>query len=944
MKYYSILLLLSFLGFSSYAQIGKSTIENPSNAYYLFPREGKQQFKLEADWQLAWAENPVQQVGQLHNLKDWINVAYPTSVHMALFKSGKLPDPYVDLNSKQYEWIVKKAWYYKKSFRIEKQSTDNWVFLCFDGIDYFAKVWLNGELLGQHEGMFGGPEFEVSKQLRYNNENELIIEVLAGNYYMGNDEKGADQKGIITNAFLDNARRVIKPWSLAGGYSHEMFYIMGMWQGARLEFVPRTHLERPFLSTISINDNEAVLNLKTELLIDKNSLECSVHPWENKMLVYDIPPAKYIKGEKLSLKLKLSNGTDASEQIIPIQVFEGRNWIEKEIKVKTPKLWWPNGMGKQNLYKAELSLFEDGQEIDQINFTTGIRTIAWEKSAGPITNERWINWQCVVNGQRMFIKGVNWMAADLLLDLPDSKYEWALGMAKNMGTQLLRVWGAGLQEKDIFYDLCDSLGIMVWQDFTMNSATSNQWPQDIWESQILHTIFRVRNHPSLAVYCSGNETNPYSDTNAQAIGILERNLKIFDNTRVFLRTTPDHGSVHVYPSWDPAWYRQKYPFVPFFAETGFFGIANSQTIREYINNSELVDLQNMSKEDYRAVHPSVINHFAELNKSNINKLISRASHFDNLQNITVEKMSEASMLATGEFYQLMSESAQSNFPITTGLMPWVFKRSWPVFAANQLIDGKDRPVVAYYSLKRTYETIHICLALDYLLWKPGDTMPLKIQIINGTPNELKNYSVSVQILDDSFKPLLSKTLSLNCPAGPYVAKLSEESFVIPEGYHKKFMLAIVELKDASKKLVSRSVYYPRTIPQMEDKAYYETYRKFETPDWPVLEQGPWLKPAIENAPRTELKTEILKNEIVSGNYVYSLKIMNTGKQPAFMTKLDIKGNQVFYCSDNYFWLGLGEEQIVQLILKSSPSFVSPEIIISAWNSNTIILKTKNHEQ
>lgn len=936
---YSLILFFILPGFSMKTFSQEKVYANP---YYLFPRSGNQQLNLDNDWQLGWADSPVHEVKQVKNIQDWINVAYPTSVHKALYKGGKLPDPYVDLNSKQYEWIVKKAWYYKKSFRVDKQNADKWAMLSFDGIDYFSKVWLNGELLGSHEGMFGGPEFEVSKKVRYESDNELVIEVLAGNYYMGNDEAGAEQKGITTNAFLDNARRVIKPWSLAGGYAHEMFYVMGMWQGARLDFVPRSHLERPFLTANSVTGNEAVLQLKTEILVGKNSLQSQLHLWDNKMLSHELPPVAFSKDKNLSIKLRLSCGGDVQEQLLPVQVFEGRNWIEKEIIVKKPKLWWPNGMGEPNVYRAELSLLENGKEIDKIDFSTGIRTVEWERSAGPVVNERFANWQCVVNGRKMFLKGTNWMAADLLLDLPRKKYEWALGLAQNMGTQLIRVWGAGLQEKNDFYNLCDSLGLMVWQDFTMNSATSNQWPQDIWESQLLHTIFRVRNHPSLVAYCSGNETNPYSETNAQAMGIMERNLNLFDSGRAFFRTSPDHGSIHPYPVWDPAWYRQKFPFVPFVAESGFFGMANPRTIREYVAGNELNDLQNMANDDYRANHPSVINHFAELGKVNINKLNSRASHFDNLEKITLEKMAEASMLASGEFYQFMSESAQGNFPVTTGLMLWVFKRSWPVFSANQVVDGKDRPVAAYYSMKRTYEPVHVCLALDYLLWKAGDTMSLKVQLINGTVNELTNFNVSIQVFDDSFKALFCKEIPISCASGPSVSKLDETSFTIPSYYRNRFMLAVVELKDAPQKLISRSVYFPRTIPQMEDKSYYETYRKFETPDWPVLDKGPWLKPSIEKAPKTELKAELIKSENASGNQVYSIYVRNAGKNPSVMTKLDIEGDYVFYCSDNYFWLAPGEEKTIQVKERNDNPNDDKEVSlqIGSWNSKAITVQLK----
>ena len=144
------------------------------------------------------------------------------------------------------------------------------------------------------------------------------------------------------------------------------------------------------------------------------------------------------------------------------------------------------------------------------------------------------------------------MPVDALYDLTADKYDWAVKMAKNLGVQMFRIWGSGLLESDAFYSACNKYGIMVWQDFNIANFDTPEWPQEVWEAQVCQNIFRLRNQPSLAVWCGGNEFNPYSYGNAASMGILERNLSIFDPTRAFLRTSPDAGSMHSYPDFDPS--------------------------------------------------------------------------------------------------------------------------------------------------------------------------------------------------------------------------------------------------------------------------------------------------------------------------------------------------------------------------------------------------------
>ena len=495
--------------------------------FYITPRCGAQHQCLNKGWRLGYRDEPVESFSELKDIKEWSPADLPASVHWALYRAGKLSYPYAHLHSLQYDWIEEKPWYYRKTFDVPASAAGQYAFLCCDGIDYYARFWLNGKLVGRHEGMSGGPAIEVSEQLQIGKQNELVIEVRCAN--------AVDPVFKKQNPRASN--RTIKGWKLCGGVGAEPWFSMGVWQGVRLELMPKVHLERPFLVTRSAREQQARVSLGVEVLAETHSLRYSLRansihslwktarPWNAKSVV-----GKY----KLQVELlDAPQGKCCFKTELPLDLFEGRNWIEKDLVIDKPRLWWPNGMGKPELYHVVLRLLHEGKELDRLELDHGIRTIERVASAGPRAQDRWTDWQFIINGRRLFVKGCNWMPADVLLDLSPERYRWLLESARDAGIQILRIWGGGLVETDDFFDLCDELGIMVWEEFPIGNRVTPDWPQDVWEAQVIWNIFRLRSRPSLAVWCGGNEFNPYVEGNSATIGILERAMAQFDNTRAF---------------------------------------------------------------------------------------------------------------------------------------------------------------------------------------------------------------------------------------------------------------------------------------------------------------------------------------------------------------------------------------------------------------------------
>ncbi|OGV59609.1 MAG: hypothetical protein A2283_13680 [Lentisphaerae bacterium RIFOXYA12_FULL_48_11] len=903
------------------------------NPYRITPRTGSSHIELADGWQLGWCDGEIAAVSELNTVTNWFSTKVPDTVQMALYHSGKFPHPYERLNSKQYAWVDEKVWYYRRTVDLPAQQDGKYVFLCFEGIDYFSRIWFNGILPGRHEGMFGGPQIEVSKNAKFGGKNEIIVEVKAGNYGTKSSFKPWGPNGTV-----------VKPWVLSGGLGAEMFFPLGMWRNASIEIVSHDHMERPFLITKEASEKEAKLTLQAEVFVNAHSLQFLLHPWKNTQLTdasHGWKPPQQAE-EKYAMHIQLcskSNNGKTFDSTLHLQLSTGRNFIKQELIVPKPKLWWPNGLGQSDLYRVKMSLLVNDTVIDVIEFDYGIRTIRTIPTPGPRMGDRWADWQFVVNGRQFFVKGINWMPADILLDLPRERYRWLLGAAKAAGIQLIRVWGGGLIETEEFYETCNELGLMVWQDFPIGNRDTPEWPLDVWEPQVMQTIFRLRNHPSLALWCGGNEFNPYSLGNTATIGIIERCLADFDNTRPLRRTSPDAGSIHGYPDMDPTWYGQLFPLVPFISETGMHSIPDASSIRELVDPAELnKPLTGMTQKTFPPEHPELMHHFVEYNPARVPRMLSRASHIDDMSAPMLESLSEATQIGAGEFYQILSDQVQANYPRTAGLMPWVFKRPWPVIAI-MLVDGLGHPTAPYYFLKRTYEPTHVLVKLPHLIWARNEEIPLSVHVTHADAEGMKKLLASVEIFDPEMTSVWKKTQKINLKPGPSVTNLEFGSFKLPENFEDKFFFIVCELRRPNQDLVSRSVYWPRCLSKMNDPAFRDKYRQSPQPTL-TLEKGPWLKPQTAMQP-TSLDLAILKQKLLDRDHCQlTVQVSNKGPKPAFMTRVDVEGaKRVFYANDNFFWLAPGETRELQVEIMwrniAELTGCQPVVSLTSWNSKGV---------
>ena len=197
---------------------------------------------------------------------------------------------------------------------------------------------------------------------------------------------------------------------------------------------------------------------------------------------------------------------------------------------------------------------------------------------------------------------------------------------------------------------------------------------------------------------------------------------------------------------------------------------------------------------------------------------------DDLSNVDVAGFSRASQMAASEFTQILADLTQANYPVTTGLMPWSFTVPWPI-EFFMFVDGLEQPTSSYYTLKRCRAHTR-CGGLPELVWAKGEKVPIRISAVDAPPTGLAALTVSVQILDPQFHSVWEQKRQMDVPPGPSARGWELGEFTIPDSLEDKFFFVVAEAKEAEGKLLSRSVYWPRSLKLMNDPDFRAQVSRF----------------------------------------------------------------------------------------------------------------------
>ena len=914
---------------------------NLSQPYYIEPRRGENHLCLDGLWDFGYAPDQV----ALQDVPYTMQAKVPGSVFWSLYEAGKMPNPYVSMNNKQFGWVDDQVWYYRKRFSMEGKKISGKAILCFDGACYFTRVWLNGTLLGEHEGMFGGPFCEVSALLKEEGENELVAEVRACNY----------KNPLFTprNEHKEIPYPII-PWNLMREDSclDGDFNVIGLWRGVRIELLQDTHLSRPYLYTQSIADDRAKLHFEVEIsdpIVDELGcmLSDSKEGWtkftfsfregnvgvrQNRALNVLVELTERDTGNKVYSSMEEYRPYDWQKGYVEPEYYECHHY-QREIVLENPKLWMPATMGAPHLYAVRVALYEKNVLLDEQFFDFGVRTITRVFSAGDKVRSRWDKFQFVVNGRQVFIRGVNWMPIDHFLNLKREEYRWSLERARDMGVMLIRVCsGGGIPETDDFYQLCDELGLMVWQDNAIANTDTPNWDHDVLLNQVSMNLFRIRNHPSLAIHCGGNEFNPYSKGNLASMSVIEYAVQDLDPSREWVRTTPDRGSAHIYMDMEPCWYRALCKQLPFLAESGIHSFPTYKALKQMISREEIErPLSNIFTKEFETGNPELRNHFVEFLPERIPRMLSRASAINNIEGISLENLVEATQMASVEFYQVMIESLRENYPVTTGIMPWVYRRP-SVAVGVQLMDGIGNPIAPYYAVKNAYQPLSVSLAMENMTFRPGETIPFTACLLNGNDESIPMLTLRLEIFAPNMRLTDVRQRQVCVEKGIPVEKVDLGEMSLSEEYRDAFFFLRLTLCNEDGP-VCRKFYWPRCLSLLEDEAVFRQRRSDPQPNL-FTNDGPWLKQQVAACQGASLEMRLLGKGMDAHRQWATVEVRNDGEIPAFPVVLD---GETLPCivDDNYFALAPGECRTLRVeFFRKERADMEAYICASAWNAPT----------
>lgn len=613
-----------------------------------------------------------------HNkTKQWYSATVPGVIHTDLLANQLINDPYWETNEQKLQWVENIDWKYRKTFEISsEQIQDEHIEIVFDGLDTYADVKLNGELIISSNNMFRKWKADIKSLLKIG-KNELEVQFYSPinfnkdkyNRYPYKLPSGCETKEPRVSSFT---RKAAYHFGWDWG---PRFVTCGIWRPIKINAWNDARVTDLYCRTTSITENEAKITVE----IDVESTP---------------------KDKTYSLKL---NG-----QSVPNEINSGINTIE--MIIENPKLWWCNGLGEAYLYNLKVEIFDNDEMVSGKEIKYGIRTIELVNEKDSIGTAFYFK----LNGKPIFMKGANYIPQDMFLPrVSNQQYERLLSDVQNANMNMLRVWGGGIYENDNFYDLCDEKGILVWQDFMF---AGSMYPVDSTfldnvEQEVKQNIIRLRNHPCVALWCGNNEIevawenwgwqkqynyspndsseiwNGYTSVFHDMIPTLCNDL---DPSRAYTPSSPssnwgtpenfNHGSMHYWGVW-----HGKEPFENFeknvgrfMVEYGFQSFPNMETIKTFASDSNL----NLESETMKNRQKSYIG----------NGLILK--HIEQYYNTpkSFEEFVLLSQKTQAKGMQMAIRSHINKQPHCMGSLFWQLNDCWP---------GPSWSVIDYYGRKKT---------------------------------------------------------------------------------------------------------------------------------------------------------------------------------------------------------------------------------------------------
>jgi beta-mannosidase len=405
-----------------------------------------------------------------------IPAVVPGCVHLDLQAAEMIPDPYYRDNELDLMWIGETDWTYQRQFTVSNELlAHERITLCCHGLDTLATITLNDTQVAKTENMFRTYEFDVKPHL-IEGQNSIRIDFQAAMPYV-QDKQAQRRLPAWTHDKLEGGNWLRKEPCNFGWDWGPMLVTCGIWR--EIELVASNGPRLVDVLVLQDHDHSQGVGLEIAVQTDR------------------------VSTEDVTAKISIAFEGQTIEEIT--LTLSGQT-IRAEMVIEQAHLWWPNGMGEQPLYDLKVDLYSaSGEVLDQQTKRIGLRTLKLKRPA----DEWGESFHFSVNGVPFFAKGANWIPADVFARrVTSADYERLLEDAVAANMNMIRVWGGGIYEENIFYDLCDELGLCVWQDFIFACATYPTFDEDFMTNvkvEAEQNVRRIRHHACLALWCGNNE-------------------------------------------------------------------------------------------------------------------------------------------------------------------------------------------------------------------------------------------------------------------------------------------------------------------------------------------------------------------------------------------------------------------------------------------------------
>jgi hypothetical protein len=723
---------------------------------------------IAAGWQLQDAAKVPQAGADIASAKfktqGWYPAVVPGTVLTSLVNAGVYPEPLYGENNrpdKIPDSLSRAPYWYRTVFEIPKSYGGKHVWLNFEGINFFAQVWVNGKQVGTVKGAFRRGIFDISTAVTPGKKAVLAVLVSpqphAGDPHEHTIRDGVGKNGGITAIDGPTFLSTIG-WDWIPAIRDRD---TGIWQKVFISASGPVVIKDPLVTTdlpLPKTDT-ADVSIQTKV--------------EN---ITDSPQKGVLKG---------SFGDVSFQQAVEVAPHSSQTVsldprTTTALHVEHPKLWWPNGYGPQNLYTLHLSFEVDGKDSDSRDVSFGIRKFTYEVPDSP-------NLTISVNGVRVFVRGGDWGLDEAMKRNPRERLEAQIRLHQLANLNMIRNW-VGQSTSEDFYELCDKYGLLVWDEFFQPNPSDGPDPDDFdtYMANVREKILRFRNHPSIVLWCARNEGNPPKKID-DALHVLMTEL---EPTRLYQANSADGRGVNSHGPYHWRTPREFYVYDEAFkTEIGSVSVPTLESIHGM-----------MPQKDWETINDDWAEHdFAKGASGGDSYPQMIADRYGKVANLA--DFVRKSQLANYEAFRAMYEGRNAKlFHPTTGVLTWMSNPAQPSFVW-QLYHHDLEPNSALFAVKKAAEPIHIQL-------NEGNG---EVQVINNldAPLDGAHAHLAVYNLDGSvqyqhdFDVSAPASVATTLGAVSWPANLSAVHFVK------------LELRDAAGKLISDNFYW-RGLPEKQD--------------------------------------------------------------------------------------------------------------------------------